>query len=206
MTRFTAAELEEMRLADGEIDWVFRLTQDELDASRRRDWEAHFDALPLEKQRVAAYQKAYYEANREKVAAYQKSYYEANREKVAAYKKAYYEANREKVAAYQKAYYEANREKVAAYQKSYYEANREKVAAYKKAYYEANREKVAAAQSWIHAARVERGYTQCELAQLCGVSQPTIAMLEIGMIPLEKSKCAERLREILTGFREREEM
>ena len=161
MTRFTAAELEEMRLADGEIDWVFRLTQDELDASRRRDWEAHFDALPLEKQRVAAYQKAYYEANREKVAAYQKSYYEANREKVAAYKKAYYEANREKV---------------------------------------------AAAQSWIHAARVERGYTQCELAQLCGVSQPTIAMLEIGMIPLEKSKCAERLREILTGFREREEM
>ena len=146
MTRFTAAELEEMRLADGEIDWVFRLTQDELDASRRRDWEAHFDALPLEKQRVAAYQKAYYEANREKVAASQKSYYEANREKV------------------------------------------------------------AAAQSWIHAARVERGYTQCELAQLCGVSQPTIAMLEIGMIPLEKSKCAERLREILTGFREREEM
>ena len=191
MTRFTAAELEEMRLADGEIDWVFRLTQDELDASRRRDWEAHFDALPLEKQRVAAYQKAYYEANREKVAAYQKSYYEANREKVAAYKKAYYEANREKVAACQKAYYEANREKVAASQKSYYEANREKV---------------AAAQSWIHAARVERGYTQCELAQLCGVSQPTIAMLEIGMIPLEKSKCAERLREILTGFREREEM
>ena len=29
----------------------------------------------------AAYQKAYYEANREKVAAYQKAYYEANREK-----------------------------------------------------------------------------------------------------------------------------
>ena len=81
-------------------------------------------------------------AAQRKVAAQQKAYYEANREKVAARKKAYYEANREKVAAQQKAYYEANREKVAAQQKAYREANREKVAAYKKAYREANRDKI----------------------------------------------------------------
>ncbi len=56
-----------------------------------------------EKRKVAAYQKAYYEANREKVAASKKAYREANREKVAAYQKAYREANREKVAASKKA-------------------------------------------------------------------------------------------------------
>ncbi|MDA8113972.1 MAG: hypothetical protein M0Z43_04495 [Acidithiobacillus sp.] len=38
-------------------------------------------------------------SNREKVAAYQRAYREQNREKVAAYRRAYYEQNREKVAA-----------------------------------------------------------------------------------------------------------
>ena len=134
---FTAAELEEMRRADEEIEQDFRWTQAELEASRRRDRAAAFEALPPEKQRLAAAQKAYREANRDKVAAAQK------------------------------------------------------------AYYEANRDKVAAAQRWIHDARMERGYTQRDLAQLCGASQPTIAMLETGMIPLEGCRYAQRLREIL---------
>ena len=51
---------------------------------------------------IAAYKKAYYEANREEIAAYQKAYREANQEEIAAYKKAYYEANREKIASYQR--------------------------------------------------------------------------------------------------------
>ena len=93
---FTAQELEEMRRADEEIDREFRLTNEELQASRLRDREYAFEALPFEKRLVAAYRKAYREANREKVAAYQKAYYEANREKVAATKKAYREANRKK--------------------------------------------------------------------------------------------------------------
>lgn len=134
---FTAAELEEMRRADEEIERDFRWTQEELEASRRRDRAAVFAALPPEKQRNAAYRKAYREANRDKVAAAQK------------------------------------------------------------AYYEANRDKVAAAQRWIHDARVERGYTQRDLARLCGASQPTIAMLECGMIALEQCRYAQRLREIL---------
>ena len=121
---FTAAELEEMRRADEEIERDFRLTQEELVASRRRDRAAVFEELPPEKQRLAAYQKAYREANRDKV---------------------------------------------------------------------------AAAQRWIHDARMERGYTQRELAQLCGASQPTIAMLETGMIPLEGCRYAERLQEILSN-------
>ena len=56
-----------------------------------------------EKKKVAASQKAYYEANRERLAASKKAYREANRERVAAYQKAYYEANREKVAASKRA-------------------------------------------------------------------------------------------------------
>lgn len=119
---FTAAELEEMRRADEEIERDFRWTQEELEASRRRDRAAVFAALPPEKQRNAASRKAYREANRDKV---------------------------------------------------------------------------AAAQRWIHDARVERGYTQRDLARLCGASQPTIAMLERGMIALERCRCAQRLREIL---------
>ena len=149
---FTAAELEEMRRADEEIERDFCWTQEELEASRRRDRAAVFAALPFDKQRNAAYQKAYREANRDKVAAAKKAYYEANRDKVAAAQKAYREANRDKV---------------------------------------------AAAQRWIHDARVERGYTQRELAQLCGASQPMIAMLERGMIALERCRYAQRLREIL---------
>ena len=134
---FTAAELEEMRRADEEIERDFHWTQEELEASRRRDRAAVFAALPPEKHRNAAYRKAYYEANRDKIAAAQK------------------------------------------------------------AYYEANRDKLAAAQRWIHDARVERGYTQRDLARLCGASQPTIAMLECGMIALERCRCVQRLREIL---------
>ena len=164
---FTAAELEEMRRADEEIERDFHWTQEELEASRRRDRAAVFAALPPEKHRNAAYRKAYYEANRDKIAAAQK------------------------------AYREANRDKIAAAQKAYYEANRDKVAAAKKAYREANRDKLAAAQRWIHDARVERGYTQRDLARLCGASQPTIAMLECGMIALERCRCVQRLREIL---------
>lgn len=62
------------------------------------------------RKKVAAWRKAYREANLEKVAARMKAYREANSEKVAAQRKAYREANREKLAAHQKARYEANRE------------------------------------------------------------------------------------------------
>ena len=112
MKGFTAEELAAMRLADEEIEREFRWTNEELEASRKRDRESTLDQKDFAAQKVAAQRKAYYEANREKIAEYQKAYREANREKVAAQKKAYYEANREKVAAQQKAYYEANREKI----------------------------------------------------------------------------------------------
>ena len=89
-----------------------------------------------------AYQKAYYEANREKRKASDKAYYEANRERRKASDKAYYEANRERIKASRRAYREANleavREKARARQKAYYEANGEKALARQKAYREVN--------------------------------------------------------------------
>ena len=101
---FTAEELAEMAAADAEIEAEFRLTPEELEQSSELDREAKFSSLPPEKRKVAEYQKAYYEANREKVAAQRKAYREANREKVAEYQKAYYEANREKRRAYMREY------------------------------------------------------------------------------------------------------
>ena len=97
MKGFTAEELAAMRLADEEIEREFRWTNEELEASRKRDRESTLDQKDFAAQKLAARQKAYLEANREKVAEYQKAYREANREKVAAKKKAWYEANREKV-------------------------------------------------------------------------------------------------------------
>ncbi len=64
---FTPEELAEMEAADAEIEAEFRLTQEDLDRSRELDREAKFLALPMEKQKVAAQQKAYREANREQL-------------------------------------------------------------------------------------------------------------------------------------------
>lgn len=82
MKGFTADELAAMRLADEEIEREFRWTNEELEASRKRDRESALDQKDFAAQKVAAQKKAYREANREKVAEYQKAYYEANREKI----------------------------------------------------------------------------------------------------------------------------
>ena len=85
-----------MAAADAEIDAEFRLTQDDLDRSKEFDRFAKFDALPSSKQKVAAQQRAWYEANREKVAAQQRAYREANREKYNAYMREYMRKRKEK--------------------------------------------------------------------------------------------------------------
>lgn len=54
------------------------VTSDEWDASKAEDASArHFG-----ESRVAAYQRAYYEANREKVAAQKRAYYESHKEQI----------------------------------------------------------------------------------------------------------------------------
>ena len=96
------------------------------------------------KEEIAAYQKAYREANKERIAAKNKAHYEANKEKIAERHKSYREANKEKIVDYFKAYREANKEKIVAYYEAHYEANKERISAKNKAYYEANKEKKAA--------------------------------------------------------------
>ena len=119
---FTAQELEEIRLADEEIEREFCQTQEEIEASRRRDRRAKFEALPIEKRKAAASQKAYREANREKV---------------------------------------------------------------------------AASQKWIADARKKAGWTQADVARMIGVSQPSVALLEIGRMNLEKFSKRAELEELL---------
>ena len=87
---WTTEELEEMRRADAEIEADFVLSHDEIVAARERDRAA------LGRHGLAAYQRAYREANKEQVAAKKRAYYEAHKEQVAAYQRAYYEARRQR--------------------------------------------------------------------------------------------------------------
>ena len=104
MRPFTPEELEELRRADEEIEKDFCQSQEEIEASRRRDRRAKLDGLDNRSRQIAAQQAAYREANKEKIAAQQAAYYEANKEQIAARKAAYYEANKEKIKAYAREY------------------------------------------------------------------------------------------------------
>ena len=85
---FTPEELEAMRLADEEIEREFSLSVDDIAASNELDRAALYDRKSEKERKVAAQQKAYYEANKDKVAAQRKAYREANKDKVAAQRKA----------------------------------------------------------------------------------------------------------------------
>lgn len=60
---FTPEELEEMEKADQEIEESFVLTNEEIAMAREYDKRAKYEAMTGDKQKVAAYQKAWYEAN-----------------------------------------------------------------------------------------------------------------------------------------------
>ena len=89
MALFTAEELEELRLADAELDEKFVQTQEERILSRKRDRDAKIQALDPDKRKIAENQRAYREANREKIAENQRAYREANREKYNEYMRNY---------------------------------------------------------------------------------------------------------------------
>ena len=89
MALFTPEELEELRIADLELDESFRQTQEEREASRKRDRDFALDNMDRKSRKIAENKRAYREANREKIAENQRAYYEANREKIAENQRAY---------------------------------------------------------------------------------------------------------------------
>ena len=77
---FTEEELEELRRADEEIDEDFSLTEEDLIRSRQLDREAKMDKLDNRGRKIAEYQAAYYEANKDKIREYKRAYYLKRRE------------------------------------------------------------------------------------------------------------------------------
>lgn len=71
---FTPEELEELRRADAEIDENFRLTNEEIQASRKCDRESVVDRKDHRGKKIADYQAAWKKKNREKWNAYQREY------------------------------------------------------------------------------------------------------------------------------------
>lgn len=61
---FTIEELAAMRAADAEIDASFRLTQADIELSRKLDRAALIDRMPNKIRRAAARKKAWYEARK----------------------------------------------------------------------------------------------------------------------------------------------
>ena len=74
MALFTPEELEALRLVDEEIEGDFRQTQEEIVASRKRDRAAKLAAMDPKARKIADYQAAYREANKEKYNAYMREY------------------------------------------------------------------------------------------------------------------------------------
>ena len=91
---FTPEELAELADADAEID-AAPLTLEDYRETDGRDRSVRMERKGPKGRKVAAQQKAWYEANREKVAAQQKAYREANREKYNAYMREYTRKRRE---------------------------------------------------------------------------------------------------------------
>ena len=79
---FTAQELAEMAAWDAAVE-AQPMTQDEIEAARRRDRAARLDAMPHHDKRIAASKREYYERNKEAIAASRREYQERNRSQYA---------------------------------------------------------------------------------------------------------------------------
>ena len=86
---FSDAELKAMRLADEEIEKQFSLSREDMEFSRRMDRQAKIDRLDNKGRKIADYQAAYREANKDKIAAQKAAYYQANKDKWNAYQREY---------------------------------------------------------------------------------------------------------------------
>ena len=183
--KFTPEEIEEMRLADEEIERDFRWTNDELAASRRRDADILLFRKSKRDRNIVEKQRAYYEANKDSLAERRRAYYEANKDSIAEKQRAYRKANKDSIAEKQRAYRKANKDSLAERQRAYYEANKDSIAEKQRAYRKANKNSIAEKQQWIRHKRLNLGYSQYELAEAIGSSQAMISRLECGEMKLE---------------------
>ena len=71
---FTPEELAELAAFDAELDETYIQTQEEIEASRKRDRAAKLDSLDNKDRKIAAQKAAYREENREKYNAYMREY------------------------------------------------------------------------------------------------------------------------------------
>ena len=89
----TAAELEEIRLADEAIEreWVEDATERAInkEVDRWVDEMAIVDLLDKRQRASRAHQREYYEAHKDEIAAHQREYREAHKDEIAAYMREY---------------------------------------------------------------------------------------------------------------------
>ena len=107
--RWTAEELEAMRLADAEIDADF--------------------ARGYDKERVKTNNRRYYERHKAKINAHSKAYYWAHREEGIEYRRAYNAAHKAENAARCARYYAEHKEEIAEYRRRWYQEHREEILA-----------------------------------------------------------------------------
>ena len=109
----------------------------------------------MDNEEKKAYNKAYYETNKEVLLARNKAYYETHKEEVRAWREGYLETHKEEIATQCKAYYEANKEKRAIQMKAHYQDNKEERRSYAKAYLETHREGRAAISAKRRAVKIQ---------------------------------------------------
>ena len=110
----------------------------------------------MNKEKIKAYNKAYYQENKEKIKAYNKTHYQEHKEEKKARQKAYYQENKEEIKAQEKAYRQENKEEIKARQKAYRQKNKEKVKLQLKAYQQENKEKVRSWEAKRRSAKLNR--------------------------------------------------
>ena len=165
-----------------------------------------FDSLAKDdkakKEKLAAYHKAYYEANKEKIAAY----YEANKEKQAAYRKAYRkayrEANKDKIRVKMQDYYEANKDTILAQKKTYRKANKEGLSVKNKVYKEANKEKLAAYyEANKEGLRVKRKVYYEANKNIYRAMQAKRRALKLKQIPIPLRDCPQERQRLIQTYK-----
>lgn len=151
-----------------------------------------------------ASQKRYYEKHKEEVQARSKRWRERNREYVKQRNKKYYQEHKDEYSARGKYFYYKSherrlrkkkewREKNPTYFKDYYQANKERI----KKRIKHNQKVYRPVQAVIREARLARGWTQKDLAQVMGLHVGTIASWEKGQNPANWEKLYKVMPELL---------